>query len=149
MEVPHYDPSSLACERLEATSHDGCKVPISVVYSKAALPNGCKGPLPDGKPLPCLLYGYGCVACVSVWLDEDEYSCPLEPALKAHTSHCPSIHRSYGACIDPSFDSNRLALLERGIVFAIAHIRGGGEMGRAWCVVVGVVASYGHACDLT
>lgn len=42
--------------------------------------------------------------------------------------------RSYGACIDPSFDSNRLALLERGVVFAIAHIRGGGEMGRAWCV---------------
>lgn len=32
VEVPHYDPSTLACERLEATSHDGCKVPISIVY---------------------------------------------------------------------------------------------------------------------
>ena len=39
---------------------------------------------------------------------------------------------SYGACIDPVFNSNRLSLLDRGMVFAIAHIRGGGEMGRAW-----------------
>lgn len=63
MEVPHYDPSTLACERLEATSHDGCKVPISIVYAKTTLPNGCTGPKPDG-PVKCLLYGYGCVpAC--------------------------------------------------------------------------------------
>ena len=52
----------------------------------------------DGRPLPCLLYGYG----------------------------------SYGACIDPVFDYKKTALLDRGVVFAIAHIRGGGEMGRAW-----------------
>jgi oligopeptidase B len=39
---------------------------------------------------------------------------------------------SYGYNIDPSFDSKRLSLLERGFVFAIAHIRGGSDMGRAW-----------------
>ncbi len=39
---------------------------------------------------------------------------------------------SYGASSDPSFNSNRLCLLERGFVFAIGHIRGGSEMGRAW-----------------
>ena len=39
---------------------------------------------------------------------------------------------SYEACIDPGFSSLRLSLLERGVVFAIAHIRGGGEMGRPW-----------------
>lgn len=39
---------------------------------------------------------------------------------------------SYGASSDPSFSSNRLSLLDRGFVFAIAHIRGGGEMGRYW-----------------
>jgi oligopeptidase B len=39
---------------------------------------------------------------------------------------------AYGYTIDPNFDSKRLSLLDRGFVFAIAHIRGGSDMGRAW-----------------
>jgi oligopeptidase B len=39
---------------------------------------------------------------------------------------------SYEICIDPSFDASWLSLLDRGFVYAIAHIRGGGEMGRQW-----------------
>ncbi|SFD04921.1 oligopeptidase B [Chitinophaga sp. CF118] len=39
---------------------------------------------------------------------------------------------SYGHSIDPTFSSNRLSLLDRGFAFAIAHIRGGEEMGRQW-----------------
>jgi oligopeptidase B len=39
---------------------------------------------------------------------------------------------SYEASIDPSFSTLRLSLLDRGFVFAIAHVRGGGEMGRPW-----------------
>jgi len=39
---------------------------------------------------------------------------------------------SYGASMDPFFDSNRISLLDRGYIFAIAHIRGGEEMGRQW-----------------
>ncbi len=39
---------------------------------------------------------------------------------------------SYGFSMDPSFNANRISLLDRGFVFAIGHIRGGSEMGRAW-----------------
>ncbi|KAG1666918.1 hypothetical protein FOA52_005978 [Chlamydomonas sp. UWO 241] len=77
-------------ERQWATSHDGTKVPISIVYKKDAVKL-------DGTD-NCLLYGYG----------------------------------SYEICIDPWFSSDRLSLLNRGFVFAIGHIRGGGEMGRLW-----------------
>ncbi|MCU1529340.1 MAG: family peptidase [Frondihabitans sp.] len=39
---------------------------------------------------------------------------------------------SYEHSIDPSFSVARLSLLDRGVVFAVAHVRGGGEMGRSW-----------------
>ena len=39
---------------------------------------------------------------------------------------------SYGASIPPTFSSNCLSLLDRGVVFVIGHIRGGGEMGEEW-----------------
>lgn len=47
----------------------------------------------------------------------------------------PCLLYGYGAyeiTIDPTFSAARLNLLERGMVFAIAHVRGGGEMGRRW-----------------
>ena len=47
----------------------------------------------------------------------------------------PCLIYGYGAyeiSIDPSFSPHRLSLLDRGVIFAIAHVRGGGEMGRAW-----------------
>ncbi|WP_413614431.1 S9 family peptidase [Flavobacterium sp. N2550] len=39
---------------------------------------------------------------------------------------------SYGATMDPYFSSTRLSLLDRGFIYAIAHIRGGEDMGRLW-----------------
>ena len=39
---------------------------------------------------------------------------------------------AYEASLDPTFSAARLSLLDRGFAFAIAHVRGGGEMGRRW-----------------
>ncbi len=39
---------------------------------------------------------------------------------------------SYGLSISPGFAASRLALLDRGVIFVIAHIRGGGELGETW-----------------
>jgi oligopeptidase B len=53
----------------------------------------------------------------------------------AHDGTAPCLVYAYGAyesSMDPGFSSVTLNLLERGMVFAIAHVRGGGEMGRAW-----------------
>ena len=47
----------------------------------------------------------------------------------------PTLLYGYGAyesCEDPRFSIARLSLLDRGVVFVIAHVRGGGEMGRPW-----------------
>jgi oligopeptidase B len=87
--VGGYDASQYTTERVYATSHDGLKIPVSIVYK-----NGLER---DGNA-PLLLYAYG----------------------------------SYGYSLDASFSSSRLSLLNRGFVFAIAHIRGGQEMGRQW-----------------
>ncbi|MDQ7825790.1 MAG: S9 family peptidase [Candidatus Eremiobacteraeota bacterium] len=88
-EVKGYDKSLYASERINAVSHDGTLVPLSLVYRKDSRREG-------GNPL--YLLGYG----------------------------------SYGICLEPVFSPNRLTLLDRGFIFAIAHIRGGEDLGRPW-----------------
>lgn len=81
-------PEALVCERLWATSHDGARIPVSVVMRANLV----------GHPLPTLLYGYG----------------------------------AYGEVLDPWFSVARLELLARGVAFAVAHVRGGGDRGEPW-----------------
>ena len=87
--VGGYEKSDYVTERTFATSRDGKRVPVSIVYKK--------GMKKDGSH-PLLLYSYG----------------------------------SYGSTSYATFSSNRLSLLNRGFIFALAHIRGGQEMGRQW-----------------
>ena len=54
---------------------------------------------------------------------------------KNTTNHAPTLvygYGSYGHTVDPYFSSTRLSLLDRGFVFAIAHVRGGEYLGREW-----------------
>ncbi|GAT70561.1 protease [Planomonospora sphaerica] len=61
---------------------------------------------------------------------------PISIAVRKGTERpAPTVLYGYGSyeiSVDPSFSVARLSLLDRGFVFAIAHIRGGGEMGRRW-----------------
>lgn len=89
-EIPSgHDPLDYATVRTMAPSHDGARVPVTILYHKDT-------PL-DGTA-PCLLYGYG----------------------------------SYGVSMPASFSSGRLSLVNRGFIYAIAHVRGGEELGRNW-----------------
>ncbi len=74
-----------------------------------------------------------------VWARADDGTLvPMSIVARADTpldGSAPGVLYAYGAyeiCLDPWFSIARLGLLDRGVVFAIAHVRGGGEMGRAW-----------------
>ncbi len=96
-EVPSFDARKYVSRRLWATSHDGVKVPVSLVYRKDRVKTSSGGASSDGKN-PLFVYGYG----------------------------------SYGLNSDAYFRRAAISLLDRGFIFATAHIRGGSEMGRRW-----------------
>ena len=84
-----FDRDNYSAERIHATSPDGTRIPISLLYRKGLVRDGSH---------PTLLYGYG----------------------------------SYGISMDAGFSHVRLSLVDRGFVYAIAHIRGGGDLGKSW-----------------
>ena len=86
---PAADYSQIVTYRLDATSKDGTKVPVTVIAMKGVTPNGAR---------PAILYGYG----------------------------------GFGITTPPRFLGSNLAWLERGGVYAVANIRGGGELGEGW-----------------
>ena len=100
--------------RVWATAADGVRVPISLVYRKELHKQ-------DGSS-PLLLNGYGrCRLCVCALSEQ------CVPSANATTeSDCCICTFSYEIPNDPYFASSRLALLDRGFTFAIAHVRGGG-----------------------
>lgn len=113
-EVPHYDPSLYCTKRIFAKSRDGhTSIPISIVYRKDVV----EFTKPD---------------CLVMNTEESVYA---NPTTVDNASHRPFIltgYGSYGCSSDPYFDYKRVALLDYGVMFGIAHIRGGNEMGRYW-----------------
>jgi oligopeptidase B len=71
-------------------------------------------------------------------LADDGTRVPISLVCRAGTPRDGSVpcvlygYGSYEASMDPWFSIPRLSLLDRGVVFAVAHIRGGGELGRRW-----------------
>ncbi|WP_067183141.1 S9 family peptidase [Microtetraspora niveoalba] len=67
---------------------------------------------------------------------EDGTRVPISIVMRKGTGRpAPTLLYGYGSyetSIDPYFSVARLSLLDRGFVFAVAHVRGGGEMGRGW-----------------
>jgi oligopeptidase B len=100
-----YDPAKYASERIHAKAADNTLIPISLVYRRDALR---KTPQVAAESGTTQVAGDG-----------------TAPLLLYG-------YGSYGISIPISFSSNRLSLLDRGIIFAIAHIRGGGELGKPW-----------------
>ncbi|MFI9506001.1 S9 family peptidase [Nocardia sp. NPDC052566] len=97
-----YDANDYVQQRDWAVAADGTRIPISLVWKKEAA--AAQAPLvSDGRSAG---------------------SAPKPLLLYGYGS--------YEASMDPSFSVSRLSLLDRGMVFAVAHVRGGGEMGRLW-----------------
>ncbi|WP_425596258.1 S9 family peptidase [Promicromonospora iranensis] len=102
-----YDAGDYDQRREWAVAEDGTHIPISLVWRKDKVRFGVSPGSTTGA--------------------DSTGDTPAEPA--------PLLLYGYGAyesSIDPYFSVPRLSLLDRGVVFAIAHVRGGGEMGRAW-----------------
>jgi oligopeptidase B len=100
-----YDPAKYASERIHVRAADHTLIPVSVVYRRDAL-----------RKVPQAATESGATHTAG------DGTAPL--LLYGYGS--------YGISIPISFSSNRLSLLDRGIIFAIAHIRGGGELGKPW-----------------
>jgi oligopeptidase B len=120
LEIPGgFDRTLYASERIHATAPDGVAVPVSIVYRKdkrTVQPFSSQTETRDSAQ-PVAPVSGPAVARVS------------RPALNPLYVYG---YGSYGYSLPLGFSSNRLSLLDRGVVMAYAHIRGGGDLGKPW-----------------
>ncbi|BAU32622.1 oligopeptidase B [Microcella alkaliphila] len=101
-----YASGDYAEKRDWAIADDGTRIPISLVWKRGLVPALDGGEASNG---------------------------PLAGGARPEPSPLELYgYGSYEASMDPGFSIPRLSLLDRGVVFAIAHVRGGGELGRDW-----------------
>jgi oligopeptidase B len=132
-EVPGgFDRTLYASERIHAIAPDGVKVPISLVYRRDRF---------QGAALEKKLGAPSMTAASSLsWVGNHELPPDLKGAAQTEGALASAEknplyiygYGSYGYPLPLGFNSNRLSLLDRGVVIAYAHIRGGGDLGKPW-----------------
>ncbi len=118
---------------------------IRVNYTSYLIPNSVYDYFPDTDDLvlrrrtPVLGYEPENYTAYRMWAPAaDGAMIPLSVMHRADldkSQENPVIQYGYGSyesSMDPYFSTARLSVLDRGVIFVVAHIRGGGEMGRAW-----------------
>lgn len=100
--IPNYSPNDYVVERVWSKSNDGTMVPISLAYKKK--------------------------------IKTDDRGFRLNKKVTMDGNN-PLILEAYGAYGDkntPDFSIDKISMLDKGFIYAIAHVRGGGEMGNEW-----------------
>ncbi len=114
--VPNFDRTKYRAARVTMPAADGTLIPVSLFWRPDALPS---------------------VASASA--GDDFVPLVLPPSMRQEADSLPHLapvylegYGSYGVANDVYFSANLSALADQGVVVATAHIRGGGECGRAW-----------------
>jgi oligopeptidase B len=132
LEVPGgFDRTLYASERIHATASDGVVVPISIVYRKDRFQTAPAAPASGTAGVAPAPHG---VAPDSTEADVAPASRPAVAGTSRSALNPLYVYGygSYGYSLPLGFSSNRLSLLDRGVVMAYAHIRGGADLGEPW-----------------
>ena len=127
-----FDPARYETRRMFATARDGVRVPISLVRRRGA-PAADEGtPKPAGGGHAAGARGSPQDRSTGGGSGVREVAAPGGGASNGAAPVLLYGYGAYGISMEPTFRSPRLSLLDRGFTYAIAHVRGGEELGRRW-----------------
>lgn len=134
-----FDPADYAEKRLRVRVRDGECVPVSLVWRRGLIPalDGASEGLTDDlitapRNLSLTLEDTPFAQSVRSMNDDAGPEVLARLTSKAMGAMFITGYGAYEISSDPSFSVARLSLLDRGVLYVVAHVRGGGEMGRAW-----------------
>ncbi|KAI3651108.1 hypothetical protein MP228_004589 [Amoeboaphelidium protococcarum] len=133
---PAYDREFYVQKRVWATSYDGTAIPMSIVYRKDLIKLNSNGfPSVGGYSSPSTpIVGQSSLDSAGDShrgsYNNNQSGFNIAPSLAN-----PLLLHGYGAygyCVQPIFSNTRLSLLDRGFIYAVAHVRGGSDQGNGW-----------------